>query len=49
MNALIPKPVTPLIDERTGMISREWFRYFDSLSNEDDLILLWASVDNYAQ
>lgn len=45
MNALIPKPTTPFFDERTGQMAREWFRYFDSLSNEDDLILLWVSLD----
>lgn len=47
MNGLIPKPNTPLIDARTGMMAREWFRYFASLQNEDVEILLWASIDNY--
>jgi len=27
----IPAPRVPLIDERTGLISREWFRFFNNL------------------
>ena len=27
----IPAPRVPLIDERTGLISREWFRFFSTL------------------
>lgn len=29
----IPAPRTPLIDERTGLISREWYRFFFNLYN----------------
>lgn len=27
----IPAPRVPLIDERTGLVSREWFRFFNNL------------------
>ena len=27
----IPAPRVPLIDERTGLISREWYRFFLNL------------------
>lgn len=27
----IPAPRVPLLDERTGLMSREWFRYFQNL------------------
>jgi hypothetical protein len=27
----IPAPRVPIIDERTGLISREWFRFFNNL------------------
>jgi hypothetical protein len=29
----IPAPRTPVIDETTGLISREWFRWFNNLNN----------------
>jgi hypothetical protein len=29
----IPAPRTPLIDETTGLLSREWFRWFNNLNN----------------
>ena len=44
MNALIPKPNTPLIDARTGMLAVPWFRYFASLQNDEMTRLFWASV-----
>ena len=27
----IPAPRVPFIDERTGLISREWFRYLNNI------------------
>ena len=27
----IPAPRVPLIDERTGLMSREWFRYLSNI------------------
>jgi len=29
----IPAPRTPLIDETTGLLSREWFRWFNNINN----------------
>ena len=29
----LPAPRVPLIDERTGLVSREWFRFFQNLFN----------------
>jgi len=29
----IPAPRTPLIDETTGLLSREWFRWFNNVNN----------------
>jgi hypothetical protein len=29
----IPAPRTPIIDETTGLISREWFRWFNNINN----------------
>lgn len=30
-NTSIPAPRVPLIDQRTGLMAREWFRYFQNL------------------
>ena len=29
----LPAPRVPLIDQRTGLVSREWFRFFQNLFN----------------
>ena len=29
----LPAPRVPLVDERTGLVSREWFRFFQNLFN----------------
>ena len=29
----IPAPRTPLVDEQTGLLSREWFRWFNNVNN----------------
>lgn len=48
----IPAPRVPLVDERTGLVSREWFRFFQNLftltgggSNDATLQDVQISVD----
>lgn len=48
MNTKIPKPTTPIVDERTGFPSRAWILYWASLASENEVndleILLWMSL-----